>query len=424
MKIQLTIKSTYLPTWGLWEGIREIIQNGKDAELEHNAKLFVEYVNGSVRVENVGAILPLQALLMGHSSKTDKPELIGQFGEGLKIGILALVRAGYLVKIRNGSEVWVPNIEKSSVFGENVLTFNVSTGRQYQNRVRVEIGNVEKDDFLKLKEKFLFLSDLKSTDYVSTYSGKLLTAEKYRGKIYVKGIYVQDLPDINFGYDFNHADLDRDRKMIESWNLKSYMQSVLIAAVNTTEALIDPFQELLNEPGQEIDYLDSYSASQLKDEVANKIVEKFHEIYGANALPVESESMAKEVDSLGKKGIVVSRQKAHVLSRKFGTSDKIMESLNNEITNIYVKAQLTQDELVNFTWAMGLINGTNHKLLEDNVKIVDFRNSAINSQYKDSFVYLSRKSILDRKELIKALMMARWDIFNRDFVWAEIVAGL
>jgi hypothetical protein len=41
MKTELTIKTDYLPNWGAFEGVRELLQNGKDAETEFHAKLEV-----------------------------------------------------------------------------------------------------------------------------------------------------------------------------------------------------------------------------------------------------------------------------------------------------------------------------------------------------------------------------------------------
>ena len=117
MKIELTIKVDYLPNWGVYEGIRELLQNGKDAETEYNAPLTVRYRKDSntVGIENDGCPLPYEALLLGHTSKVGRPDLIGKFGEGLKLGILALVRTGLPVKIRSGGEVWVPSIQRSEL---------------------------------------------------------------------------------------------------------------------------------------------------------------------------------------------------------------------------------------------------------------------------------------------------------------------
>ena len=45
-------------------------------------------------------------LLLGYSKKSPKREVIGQFGEGLKIGALALVREGRVVSMETGDDRW------------------------------------------------------------------------------------------------------------------------------------------------------------------------------------------------------------------------------------------------------------------------------------------------------------------------------
>lgn len=51
-KIWTTLAAGYLKgRWGAWEFVREMIQNGRDAEVEHGAKLAVEWKNGTLRIE-------------------------------------------------------------------------------------------------------------------------------------------------------------------------------------------------------------------------------------------------------------------------------------------------------------------------------------------------------------------------------------
>ncbi len=45
-----------------------------------------------------------RVLLLGFSKKSQKREVIGQFGEGLKIGALALARQGRVVSMETGED--------------------------------------------------------------------------------------------------------------------------------------------------------------------------------------------------------------------------------------------------------------------------------------------------------------------------------
>ena len=96
MKVEMTLHSDYVPNWKTAEGIRELIQNARDGEKEYNALMSVKYrrSSGTLIVRNDNVNIPREALLIGYSTKRNNEQLIGQFGEGLNLGILALVRDG------------------------------------------------------------------------------------------------------------------------------------------------------------------------------------------------------------------------------------------------------------------------------------------------------------------------------------------
>lgn len=153
-KVELSIKASYLPNWTLYEGVREILQNARDAEIQDNAKMDVKHVYrvrngrpvGALVVVNEGTTIPKEAFLVGHTTKSNRDDLIGKFGEGLKFGILALLRLGLDIKIRNGDETWNPLIERSEKFNAEVLKFDVTSGNKYENRVQVEILGVDHEN--------------------------------------------------------------------------------------------------------------------------------------------------------------------------------------------------------------------------------------------------------------------------------------
>ena len=167
-KIELPISTSYVPDWGVWEGVREIMQNGLDAEVEFSASLKVDWYKNTLRIENEGTTLPPKALLIGHSTKRSREDLIGEHGEGLVLGLLALLRAGHEVRIRNGSEVWVPALGFSKEYEETVLWIDRQKGRADKNRVRFEIPGISKDLWNDLKKRFLRLRKLKKDERVET----------------------------------------------------------------------------------------------------------------------------------------------------------------------------------------------------------------------------------------------------------------
>jgi hypothetical protein len=63
---------------------------------------------------------------LGFSSKTNQEHLVGQFGEGLKVGILAMIREGKQVTMETGSELWTFGLFMDENFAEEVLGVSIT----------------------------------------------------------------------------------------------------------------------------------------------------------------------------------------------------------------------------------------------------------------------------------------------------------
>jgi len=403
MKIPLTIKVSYLPSWGAYEGIRELVQNAKDAEVEHSAPMKVDWYNDTLRIENEGTTLPTKALLLGHTSKLGNSQMIGKFGEGLKLGVLALVRAGHEVKIRNGSEVWIPTIERSDVFGEDVLVFDITGGREVKNRIRVEIAGVTKEAWEKMRECFLFLSRPRETEQVVTSEGALLMGARFKGRIFVKGIFVQTVPNTEFGYDLPDVALDRDRKMVEAWNLQYHTRKVFMASLTQRQSLFSNFVQMLENPTLETEGLDSLAASySITPDLAEKVVEVFQHTHGAHAVPVANLAESRDVEHLGKIGVVVSKPLGAVLARSLGDALTVRESLKREVVRSYGWGELTLEERRILTDAIDLVAKVEPVKLDD-IDVVDFR-SPLHGQFKDNRILLAKNLLTDFEETVCTLV--------------------
>ena len=114
--VSLSLTEDYAPSWGVWEGTRELLQNWHDGCLDGSVGAGVRWQNDSdepatlQRFEAVAANgcsvgtavydpvrerlllvnrdveLQRRVLLLGASEKAHTAESIGQFGEGLKVG--------------------------------------------------------------------------------------------------------------------------------------------------------------------------------------------------------------------------------------------------------------------------------------------------------------------------------------------------
>ncbi len=435
MKIELTIKTTYLPKWGAYEGIRELVQNGQDAKTEFGASFDVRYrkETGVLVIENEGCVLPHEALLFGHTTKTDRSDLIGKFGEGLKLGVLALVRAGHGVKIRSGSEVWTPKIERSEKFDADVLVFYIEKGREPKNRVQVEIGNVAEESWNRFDDHFLFLAKHPKNTTIKTSHGTLLLDERYKGRVYVKGIFVQTA-DLLHGYDLLNADVDRDRKMVDSFDLGHRTQGIWREAMAARPDLIDKFVEMLEGEAADVAGVNDWNAGLLPENVKEKVAESFTKRHGETAIPVSSLGDSQDVEHLGKKGIVCPKPLRLVVESKLGTVASNKEKLAKETLKLYGWHELDAAEKGNLERALFLINGVTPVTIAD-VDIADFRDEKLRGLYKDGRIQLAKKNLSDRDYTLRVLVHEvahklgggdgeKSHVANIETIWSGIVARL
>lgn len=397
MKIELTIKTDYLPGWGAWEGIRELVQNGRDAEVEFNAPLVVSHLGTTLRIENEGAELPHEALLLGHTSKSERGDLIGKFGEGLKLGLLALVRAGRAVKIRSGSEVWVPTIARSEKFNADVLVVDIQGGRENNKRVRVEVGGVTSSEWQDLRQRFLFLNKTSKEEVVYNSGGDLLLDKSQAGKIYVKGIFVQQVPLLVYGYNFNDADVDRDRKMISSYDMEYKTKKIWCESVGRRPNLFENFHQLVEDGKDDVRNFDSWTASTLPVEVVDRAAKEFLATYGAEAVPVANMNESAEIAHYGKRGIVVQPQHQALLERKLGKLEDVRKKLNQEAQVEYSFVELSQAEQLVYVQAVQWLKDAGVADLQALLKlhVVSFRSADLEGLYKDGEVFMARQCLRD-----------------------------
>jgi len=401
VKIELTIETTYLPSWGIWEGLRELYQNGVDAEREFHAPLKVTWRNGTLRFENEGVTLPHESLLLGRTSKADRDDLIGQFGEGLKLGLLALVRAGRAVCIRSGSEVWTPAIERSQKFDADVLVVDIARGRKPRNRVCAEVRGVEKEEWENIRDRFLDLARIKKDERVETYDGDLLLGERFRGQVYVKGIFVQTDGDLAYGYNYRDAKLDRDRKMVDTWDKRYRNARIWKHAAAKRPDLFDSFYDLLEQGATDTEGVEGYAAQSMEPELVAQVAARFTERFGEQAVPVATLEESKDIEHLGRRGVVASKPLKAVVEQKVGSLFLVQKELREEVLHTYSWGDLTAEEKTNLEDAIALIDEPDVLSKAD---VVDFRDEKLQGQWKDGRYLIARGQLADRDETLCTLV--------------------
>jgi hypothetical protein len=188
-KTFLTIDPEYCPSWGWFEGIREFIQNAKDADEFEGHEMKIEHQRRSNKlvISNKNVVVPTDRLaIVGTTSKRGTDQR-GQFGEGFVLGTLALIRAGHPVTIFNGDEVWRPSIEEAErgpFKGKRLLHLNPHKLQNTRDTFSIEIENVSGEIWLESKKLFLFLCPPRTEETVKTPHGTALLGDEYRGRVF------------------------------------------------------------------------------------------------------------------------------------------------------------------------------------------------------------------------------------------------
>ncbi|KAF7953451.1 uncharacterized protein EAE97_000850 [Botrytis byssoidea] len=197
---------------------------------------------GMVELCNYNSQLAREVLDMGGTSKADDDEMAGTHGEGFKLAALLMIREGHQAEITASKFYWNfrwgtkekktlwcflsevkkkptqqelnPQTTKSLIFREASPWKDVSVkigcvrGKQGKSITEAEVMG-----WLKVCIHFD-----RPKEIVSTSSGNLILDPNFRGKIYLKELFLEKTSRINafrYGYDFSQGHIGRDRKGME-----------------------------------------------------------------------------------------------------------------------------------------------------------------------------------------------------------------
>lgn len=396
--IELTVNPHYVPSWGTWEAVREILQNGKDAD-DLGYPLTVKYHEGTQRlvVKNDGADLTRKTLLLGTTSKDGRADQRGQFGEGYKLALLVLARQGVEVTIHTPRETWIPALLPSSTFdGAQVLAVKTRPRKSSVNSVEFIVKGVDQDAWRAIQQNCLFLQD--EREQVKTHYGSVLLDAELSNKLFVGGLYVGELPDrYRYGYDLCNVQLDRDRKMAEPWSLRWEVSKVLNEAV--ADDLLDLDTIFRVDSGEMLSMAENtaYIAK-----VAARAVQEFERDHGEDAVAVDDMAQAACASQHGMKAVVVSREQRLIIEAHKGALADRLKSRDMDTKLLVQPSELTCQEQANFDWALQVLQlGTD---LIEAVQVVEFHGEAICGATNGQTIRLARRLLSDRAELVATLV--------------------
>lgn len=417
---QTNIAKEYALTAGFrtaWSGVREILQNALDG---HDKGFPMRIEHGKARdrsgiyalkIENNGIALTRDALVLGFSTKRNDYEARGQHGEGLIVGINALLNHGYSVWIRTGDEAWVARHERNER-GLEVLVVDIKKQPKFINEFIVEIQGISPEEWDSYREKVLFFGS-KSDRRIVLGNGTILLDPKYQNSLFVKGIYVCQLPnDYNFGYDLK-INLNRDREVADPWELENTIRNVIMNAVERNLFDLQDIIKVLNNEASGESRAFAYAHFWDVSEFHRKISSDFVEKHGEDAIPVSSIGDAQRVEHFGKKGITVSKAVRNIIEKIEGQLSERLERRALDVDKFYNWSDLSDKEKRNI-WDVGArihpVEGTNYI---DKLQIVDFIGANINGSAEVELIddipsikmiRIARKILLDKAQLVRTFV--------------------
>lgn len=431
MKIELSLTSDYTREWGLWEGIREMVQNAKDGEIEHGASMEHTFKNETLTLINRGVTLPREALLIGFSTKQKNKDTLGQFGEGLKLGTLALCRAGYTVNIRNGSETWTPSIERSEKFDREVLVFHVRKRKKEDKDLSINIKGIPEDVWKSYKKNFLFFE--RPQKVTETMYGDVLEDPGYQGHIYLKGIYVTYCQEITYGYDIktNEIMLDRDRKMVNDFELEWTVSQIWKLAARQNEFNREKVFKMLEDGDKDLDKF--INALHFEPALSEFVKEKFKYQYGDKAFPVSSIAESKELENLGAQGIVCNDNFKNAMQTVLGNYNQFLYELKKTNYTLVSWHELESFEKNNYTAAITLLK-TVVDMDENTIVIADYDDPKIMGKFNNGIVYMARNTLKNAAYTLSTLAHEYmhhfytdnevWHIYSTEDLLAKIAVDM
>lgn len=342
-RYELSISPNYVPSWTLVDAVREIFQNAIDQETtcEDNA-MFYDYNEETqkLKIGNKRSVLEASSLLLGATTKANDTSTIGKFGEGYKIATLVLTRLKKSVVFYNYGkrEVWRPKFIKSKRYnGTEILVFDVFKNYIWSttpdNDLTIEISNVSEDEYEQVVESNLHIQN-NLGEIIECEKGRILLDERYKGRVFVNGLFVCEYDDYEKGYDFKpkYIKIDRDRKLVSDFDLQ------WLASQLWCESKSDTIVELAINGAKDVQYINFVASlgTSSYNNISNKAYNDFVIKHGDSAIPVINQSEINELDTNKYKPIVVNTQykelitssplytEPEVKSPEVTTKDKLM----------------------------------------------------------------------------------------------------
>ena len=199
-KCQTSISESYADSvqWNNDKIARDIMQNfydGHGQTLDGVKLNFVPTANGKyrVRIEGKSTYTPDKAVYIGESTKRNNAKAAGNYGEGLKMSVLKLLKDSGAEDVKIASDNWqlVYKLEEGNLSDKRVLAYSLDKVDKYNgNFMEFEISDKGLLESLRKSINRFYHSnnpDFKCPDFENNVLGVKLLPDGQKGGIYIAG---------------------------------------------------------------------------------------------------------------------------------------------------------------------------------------------------------------------------------------------
>ena len=339
--------------WGIWEVFREFVQNALDEEHYNMQRIPDMYPcreeHGNTVIFDRGRGISVDNLLLGESRK--EPWQRGRFGEGMKLALLGALVLGHRVTIRSRDKLIEP-ITIQRIYEDRpveVLCTCIKKGLPPITGTEVTIHNSKLCDQYEdrvvqgLMPTCILIRFTDQTEHPHEWRDVIDKACTYgTGWIYLRDLFVtkvsdlfRDTSDSIYSYNLYDVHIDESRKIPSTSSVYNEMEQVLRSIISTApnnttarKILSEIIRSVLTTPEGSKPYLEAtlyISPYQISEDGLRVVSEVFDEIFGKDAVVVDSISDYEYARYLGLKTIYCTRQLCQFISKAINTNKRIAE---------------------------------------------------------------------------------------------------
>lgn len=350
-RVPISISSDYVAHWGVWEAIRELLQNAIDTK-----DYSVEEEDCNLTITSRGGKIPIKALLLGNSGKRDDDSAIGTYGEGLKLAMVVLLRNNKGITIKNGNDLWTPIFEYSELFeGESLSVVIEENVFPSEEDVVVTVSGLNWSDLEEFDKNYIDLPSLVQGEIGAESSRGIALYRKYEtdgeveeaelsdrldSRVFVNGLYVGTVPGkyfYNYSFRPEYLNLDRDRNTVPRWEFQ-YETTRLLASSNHPAEIarlsVSDYNDVANYTKSGGSYYSGGVSTEKSEAITKFATDGFIETYGADAFPINDNwsigkktLVTQKVVLAGKVPVNVSNSLYEMISKNYQVEDKLEEML-------------------------------------------------------------------------------------------------